>query len=140
MWLLYVDGIIRKKTERGIFLKKLLIALALVGLVVGLVGCGSAASERNINIARQAVGIADEFLDGSITARAAHNRIDELSDIDTTRTSDSRANTDNLLLSTGVLILRTSLNDAALTDTTETYDRVMDARNILARRVGMRTR
>ena len=138
--LLYVDGIIRKKTERGIFLKKLLIVLALVGLLVGLVGCGSAASERNINIARQAVGIADEFLDGDIGARAARERIGGLADIDSTNTGNTRADAANLDLAIGIGFLSSSLFRLEGADTSDNFDSVIEARNDLARRIGMRAR
>jgi len=51
--LLYVDGIIRKKTERGIFLKKLLIVLALLGFVAGLVGCANRNDTELENLRRE---------------------------------------------------------------------------------------
>jgi len=124
-------------------MKKLFCIVLLVGLVVALGGCGgssSAASERNINIATRAVEIADEFLDASISARDAHDRIGELADIDTTRIGDMDVDTANTVLSSNLLLLHISLSAVAWEDTIENYDTVLENRNSLAERIGMRNR
>jgi len=124
-------------------MKKLFCVFLVMALVAGLVGCGSnepAASERNINIATRAVEIVDEFLDGAIRAGVAHDRVNELAEIDTTNTKDVRVDQANHRLSTDLLLLRTDLSRAAWEDTTENYNRVLERRNALAERVGIDAR
>ena len=126
---------------------KRIIAVMLV-VVIALVGCGdgggggtaSAASERNINIATRALEIADEFLDASVSAGVAHDRIVGLANINTTRTGDVSEDSANLILGSRVLSLRTSLRAASWDDTTENYDEVLEERNALAEAIGVRRR
>ncbi|MCL2420817.1 MAG: hypothetical protein FWD03_03090 [Defluviitaleaceae bacterium] len=119
-------------------MKKIIFALLLVMLVMGLAGCNNHrfadASERNINIATRAVEIADEFLDANISAATAFERIDSLA------TVDRDGAVVNLILHTEVGRLRLSLQSAARNDTTENYNAVLERRNTLAVDLGMRRR
>jgi len=124
-------------------MKKFICVLLLVGMVVVLGACGdsgSAASERNISIATRAVETTDEFLDLNISARTARDRIDALAPIDTNATENADENSANSTLNHRVLMLRFALSSAASNDTSETYNRVLEERNALARELGIRRR
>jgi len=112
-------------------------------MVVALGACGnrgSAASERNINIATRVVEITDEFLDASISAQTARDRIGALASIDTSSTGNADEDSANLTLSIDVLFLQAFLSAAASRDTSENYDNVLESRNALARELGIRRR
>jgi len=92
------------------------------------------ASERNRNIATQALNITDEFLDSEVSARDAYNRVDALADID--RDGD-RANGS---IATDILLLRSALLNSSISDTNENWDTVLERRNRIAEGLGLSAR
>ena len=133
-------------------MKKIIAALMLIGLVIGLIGCGGSpinADERSINIATQALEIVDDYLIGNISARTAHNRLSDLQDI-RSNTDDVLVNSANGLLRAQISGLRnhfsrlafdaewTALGQESFGITTE--DDILEARNSLASNLGVRAR
>ena len=116
--------------------------VVLVMVLVVLIGCGPStdASQRNVNIARQAIEIADSFLDGSISASEAHTQIDNLQSICTDETGNRMEDHANFILSSDMFLLRTSLSFAIRDNSLEGRNLVLENRNRLAERAGIRTR
>ena len=118
------------------------VLVVFVMVLVVLVGCGPSTdvSQRNVNIATQAIEIADSFLDGNISATEARRQIDNLQPIFTDSTGNSSEDLANFLLSSDMLLLRGSLSLVIHDNTTEERNRVLESRNRLAERAGIRAR
>ena len=120
--------------------------LVVLSMMMGvLVGCGGrepnpVASQRNVNIAIQAIEIADSFLDGAISARVAHGQVESLEPICTDKTGNVMEDTANLLLSARILLLQTGLSSTARNNTLENRNRVLESRNNVAEFTGTRIR
>jgi len=112
-----------------------------LGALLLLTACQrSNASRANIDIARQALAIADELLDRNISPEAAHARASRLSSISTTSTGNQREDDANRALRTYVSRLTSALQANTFLHNAENRRAVVDARNDIARELGMRTR
>ena len=122
------------------------IIAVLLALVVFLsCGCGSKtkASDKAISVAKQAVEVADNYLDGKVSKDIAYDKlnslydemsyVDNLTDSDPNKTEDFYIQLDTLHLSTSVL-----LND--INNDSKSYDEVIKARNDLAEDAGLKAR
>ena len=97
-------------------------------------------TSHNVIIARAIVNAVDDYLDGNISARAAHTRIDEVSDdIDRDSGEIHREQTAALRMSTSALRIRMELS-ALDFDGSGDVDTILENRNAIARLAGLDNR
>jgi len=115
----------------------------LIALMVVFTSCTSNslyanASAQNRDIATQALNIADDFLDGIISANVASNRVDNLADI------DRDGHPANGIIDGHISLLHTSLMmviyDPVEQNNDANWDTVLERRNTIAEGLGLSTR
>lgn len=125
-------------------MKKLLVLLLILIFVpFTITACCKKASDKAITVAKSAVDIADGYLDYEITYSEASNAIDELQEdmeyVDNLAQNDKNKAKD-FGISTDLLSLSSSLLIDDYQDTSESYDKVVEARNRLAEDAGLKNR
>ena len=125
-------------------MSKKLCAVLLVIIVFALTACGSTnASSKAVSIAKTAIEVADKYLDSKITAKEATEKLDELTAemeyVDELTTEDKNKVAD-FSISSSILILSSSITIDDYKETSDTYEKVVEARNVLAKHAGLRKR
>ena len=124
-----------------IMTKKILGTITFLCILFAFVACNSSnASQRNINIAENAISIVDRFLDGDISPRQAIDELDRLQSISIESTGNLNEDLANLSVSGSKLLLSIRLSSAAWDNNLENQNSVLEARNALAEDAGLRTR
>ena len=115
-------------------MKKVLLLVMVVILVLGLAGCArrlTNASDFAVDIAENVITIADSYFDGRINASTARFMIRELEHLD--ELNEAVDNDDDWYIRLRVFKITSEL---AL-DRAESDDNILEARNELARGLGM---
>lgn len=125
-------------------MKKIMVLLAVIMMMtITLVACGSKASDKAISVAERAVEIADEYLDNEITYSEASEEIDELEE-DMEYVDNLDHDAENTVADFGIsadlLSLSVSMTIDNYKSTSDSYDKVLEARNKLADDAGLKER
>ena len=121
-------------------IKLSVLILIILSSALTLSGCDSVEELRQSEIiGRQAIEIADEYLDSQVSARSAYNRINSLDDIHVINNHDEMIRLNVSSVRGNLFLLRNDeLNENEVN--LDTLDRVLSARNSLARRLGLQER
>ena len=131
------------KSIPGAVARGTLLAVVFVALLLSLTACGSKASEKAINLGKQAVEAVDRYMDGSANYRTTQDRIDELYDqfdyLDSMDKSDEVYLAD-FMIKINLLRVSTDLLMDDIHGDIESYNELKSSRNDLAGNVGARKR
>ena len=127
----------------GGLLLAFLIFLLVTKVVVTLQENGKTPSSKALSVAKQAIQVADDYLDGKITGNKAKAEFDGFNESmkyvdDLSRTDKNRQEDYNI--QHGIFILSTSISTDDYKKTSESYDHVMESRNNLAKDAGLKNR
>lgn len=124
------------------FFSGILVILALAIILSGCSG-GTKASNKAVSVGKQAVSVADDYLDGKLTYDEADEKLDELSDemdyVDDMKQGDKNKAAD-FSIQANIVRLSSGIFNDSISGTDETYDSVVDTRNSLADKVGEKKR
>lgn len=131
------------KTNFRIRILALLFCLLAIGNL--LTGCsgGTKASKKAVSVAKQAVEVADEYLDGGLTYSEAIDKLDALESdmayVDDLDAGDEHKTAD-WSISVSIVLLSSNILFDHMDSTSESYDKVLDERNSLAEKAGLKKR
>ena len=110
-------------------------------LLIGLCACGAKtqASAKAVSVAKQAVEIADNYLDGKIKYEKATEQLDDL-DMSYAYEDKSASHTADVVISSDLTILKHNILMDKIDKTSESYNKVLEARNEIAKDAGLKTR
>lgn len=118
-----------------------MIAAAVVsGLVICGCGGGSELSSKAQAVAKQAVEVADGYLDGELDYDAASEVLDELDEEMEYVYGNEDPNMDDMGVSSDISLLSHAILMDDLDETSESYDEVVDKRNDIANAAGIAKR
>ena len=114
---------------------------AVLLLLIGLCACGAKtqASAKAVSVAKQAVEIADNYLDGKIKYEKATEQLDDL-DMSYAYDDKSASHTADVAISTDLTMLRGAIVTDHFDQTSESYNKVLAKRNDIAKDAGLKTR
>ncbi len=127
--------------------KALLLALA---IILSLSACGGSktdASSKAVSVAQRAIDIADRYLDGELKYREASSQINDLDEEmkyasslpDGTAEEIKRKTADSMIMyDISALGMKITLD--GIEKTSESYDKVLETRNEIAERAGLKKR
>lgn len=126
--------------------KFLCLCAILLSALLLFSGCGKEepkASDKAISVGKQAVEVADDYLDGKSTYDTAYDKLDalleELDYVDDLTDSDENYPYD-FYIQLDVLDVQTQILLDDMKSTAETYDNILKSRNDLADEVGISSR
>lgn len=125
--------------------KYILIVILILILIVSIAFFPqrNKASQKAISIGKQAVDIADNYLDGELSYLTACDKLDELNQkmdyVDNLKHEDKNKAAD-FGISGDILILSTEILSDGSANTSDTYKSVIEARNTLASHVKVKKR
>lgn len=123
----------------------LVIVLCLFTLVGFLTGCngGTKASDKAVSVAKRAIQVADDYLDGKLSYSEANDKLVVLdAEMDYANDLDIKAENKaaDVSISVDITILSSSIFQDYYYGTSESYDKVLNARNSLAEDAGLKKR
>jgi len=122
-------------------MKKLFAFLTLLMLMLVMTACATHASRENVDIARQALEIVDEFLfRPRPDPDATYRRIAALPSINIASTGNTRQDEANRALRSYISSLQSAIQTTRHIYSAETRQPVLIARNQIASEIGVRTR
>ena len=126
--------------------KRIMSAIAVVmSMLLLIAGCsgGTKASDKAVSVGKQAIAVADDYLDGKMSYKDANEKLSELKEemeyVDNLEQGDKHKAAD-FGVSTGILTLSTSMLSDSFDSTSDTYAKVVEARNSLAEKIGQKKR
>lgn len=126
--------------------KRAIVLTLIISLVLTLFtacGGGTKASKKAISVAENAIQVVDDYLDGKITATAANDKLKELKkemEYVDTLTSDDKNKASDFSISTSLTTLSSSILSDSYKSSDDTYDKIVDGRNSLAKKAGLKER
>lgn len=128
-------------------MKKIMVLLVVIMLTITLAACGTNASDKAVSVAKSAIEIADKYLDNEISYSEASEAIDELEedmeyvdDMPEDTADETKQHTADFSISVDLTVLSLSFFNDNYDNTSETYDKVIEARNKLADDAGLKKR
>lgn len=125
-------------------MKKRTILVIFVIAVLFMAGCNSTkASARAVSVAKRAISIADQYLDGELSYSKASDELDRLKDdmeyVDSVDRSDPSRSYD-FAISVDLTLLSHDILMDDIDKSAASYDDVIDTRNKLAADAGLKKR
>lgn len=113
-------------------------------ITVVIAGCGgSKASDKAVSVGKRAIEVVDEYLDGQVSYSAADIQLDELKEqmsyVDDLEHGAKNKATD-FSISTSITLISSDMFQDSYKSTSETYDKLLQSRNELANKVGVKKR
>jgi len=124
---------------------KLCIFASIIFIISTFVGCSAniKASDKAISVGKQAIAVADDYLDGSLTYNAASDKLDDLKEqmkyVDDLKQGDENKAAD-FSVSSGITILSSAIFSDSIGSSDDTYNKIVEARNSLAEKIGEKKR
>lgn len=123
-------------------MKKLCVLIASALFLLAAAGCGGSnvkASDKAISVGKQVIAVVDDYLDGKLTYDDAYEAIDQLhSDMD--YASDLAGADMSIIADNGVYSrifgIQIDMIDENLKNDSESYDELIESRNVLADYIG----
>lgn len=127
-------------TKKRIFVLSILFVM----LASLLAGCGGTkASDKAVSIAKSAISVTDDYLDGKISSSEAGRKLDilevQMDYVDDMDHNDKHKAAD-LGISVDILLISSSIIDDGYYGTSDTYNKVVEKRNDLAKEAGLKKR
>lgn len=125
--------------------KTAVLCCALVATVLLVGGCSKSidASDKAVSIAKQAIEVVDQYLDGGVDGSEASDKLDELKeemeyvdDMPTGTSEEKRRHTADSSIATDIFILSTDIVLDKHNADADSYDKLVDKRNELAEEIG----
>lgn len=125
--------------------KTAVLCCALVATVLLASGCSKSidASDKAVSIAKQAIEVVDQYLDGGVDGSEASDKLDELKeemeyvdDMPTGTSKEKRRHTADSSIATDIFILSTDIVLDKHNADADSYDKLVDKRNELAEEIG----
>ncbi len=119
--------------------------LTILVLAVVLSGCsgGVKASDKAISVGKQAIAVADDYLDGKLTYHTADEKLGELCDemdyVDDLEQGDKNKAAD-FSVQADIVTLSSAIFNDSVDKSDKTYEKVKDKRNEIAEDIGEKKR
>lgn len=128
-------------------MKKITLSLCILTVLFLLTACGTNASDKAVSVAKSAIEIADKYLDNESTYSEVSEAIDDLKedmeyvdDMPEDTADEMKQHTADFSISVDLTVLSLSIWTDNYDNTSETYDKVLEARNKLAEDAGLKKR
>lgn len=112
-------------------------------LIVSISLPGKKPSDKAISVAKQAIKVTDDYLDGNISSSSANNKLDALRDdmsyVDDLPHGDKHKAKD-FSIDVSILCISSSILGDNIKGNNETYDKIVEERNELAKKAGVKKR
>lgn len=126
-------------------MKKALCCALVAAMLLCTNGCsggGTALSDKALSVAKQAVEVADAYIDMEIDSDEAEEKLDALEEemeysFDLAIDDEHKA---DYTISVDLTLLSSAISNDSYDNTSESYDKVVEARNSLAEDAGLKKR
>ena len=130
--------------KRNIIIGSVIAAIVIILiLIVGVFSFGKKPSDKAISVAKQAIKVTDDYLDGNISASSANNKLgtlrDDMSYVDDLPHGDKHKASD-FSIDVSILCISSSILGDNINGNNETYDKIVEERNELAKKAGAKKR
>ena len=122
-----------------------IIVFSIILVLLTFSSCGgkTKASDKAISVAKSAIGVADDYLDSKLSYSEASEKLSKLKDemeyVDNLETGDAHKAAD-FSISTSITLLSSDIFNDSLKGSSDTYDKILKARNDLADKAGLSKR
>jgi len=104
-------------------------------------GGGTALSDKALSVAKQAVEVADAYIDMEIDSDEADEKLDALKEeMEYTDDLPAEDKSEDYVISTDLTLISHAILMDSIDNTSESYDKVVEARNSLAEDAGLKKR
>ncbi len=122
---------------------KFMLLFLVISLLLAGCGGGSKASAKAVSVAKSAVEVADDYLDGRLSYSQADAKLDQLKEemayVDDLKQGDENKASD-FSISVSITLLSTDIFHDSVNKTSESYNKVIETRNDLAKAAGLSKR
>ena len=125
-------------------MKKVLCCALVAAMLLCTNGCsggGTALSDKALSVAKQAVEVADAYIDMEIDSDEAEEKLDALEEeMEYTDDLPAGDKSGDYVISTDLTLISHAILMDSIDNTSESYDKVVEARNSLAEDAGLKKR
>jgi len=125
-------------------MKKALCCTLVAAMLLFTNGCsggGTALSDKALSVAKQAVEVADAYIDMEIDSDEADEKLDALKEeMEYTDDLPAEDKSEDYVISTDLTLISHAILMDSIDNTSESYDKVVEARNSLAEDAGLKKR